>query len=112
MMVLRPIGDFFGFVMRPIMIMLLRKFIIPWYSKMYPQMMKWGTDIGTKLAGALSALADGDIAGAFAAIWGEVDWGDTIWKVLKVAITPLAIGAIIAGAMGSGDGTGFNVIVC
>jgi len=110
MMVLRPIGDFFGFIMRPIMIMLLRKFIIPWYTKMYPQMMKWGTEIGTKLAGALGALADGDVGGAFAALWGEVDWGAEIWKVLKVAITPLAIGDLIFGALGEGDNTGFNAI--
>tara|TARA_R110002020_G_scaffold128446_1_gene287907 strand:- start:5007 stop:6653 length:1647 start_codon:yes stop_codon:yes gene_type:complete len=110
MMVLRPIGDFFGFIMRPIMIMLLRKFIIPWYTKMYPQMMKWGTEIGTKLAGALGALADGDVGGAFAALWGDVDWGDLVWKVLKLVITPIAIGDLIFGVMGEGDNSGFNAM--
>ena len=96
MMVLRPIGDFFGFIMRPIMIMLLRKFIIPWYTKMYPQMMKWGTEIGTK--------------GAFAALWGDVDCGDLVWKVLKLVITPIAIGDLIFGVMGEGDNSGFNAM--
>jgi hypothetical protein len=110
MMVLRPIGDFFGFIMRPVMIMLLRKFIIPWYTKMYPQMMKWGTEIGTKLAGALGALADGDVGGAFAALWGDVDWGDLVWKVLKLVITPIAIGDLIFGMMGEGDNSGFNAM--
>ena len=53
MMVLRPIGDFFGFVMRPILLVLLRKFILPWYSKMYPVMLKMGTDIGNMVAGTI-----------------------------------------------------------
>ena len=30
MMILRPIGDFFGFMFRPILLMLLTKFILPW----------------------------------------------------------------------------------
>jgi len=43
---LRPIGDFFGFVMRPIFIMLLRSFILPWYKYAYPFYQKWGNKIG------------------------------------------------------------------
>ena len=57
MMILRPIGDFFGFLMRPILIMLLRKFIIPWYTTMYPKMIKWGTDVGNSLAAIIAILA-------------------------------------------------------
>jgi len=74
MMVLRPIGDFFGFLFRPILIMLLRKFIIPWYTKMYPVMMKMGNIIGEKLSGAFEALASGDVAGAFAILFEGVDF--------------------------------------
>ena len=74
MMVLRPIGDFFGFLFRPILIMLLRKFIIPWYTKMMPVMMKMGDLIGKKLAGAFEALASGDVAGAFAILFAGVDF--------------------------------------
>lgn len=108
MMILRPIGDFFGFIMRPIMIMLLRKFIIPWYTKMYPQMMKWGTEIGTKLAGALGALADGDVAGAFGALWGDVDWGTVVWNAVKAVLPILAVSDLIAGIFGEGNNAGFN----
>ena len=78
MMVLRPIGDFFGFLFRPILIMLLRKFIIPWYTKMYPVMMKMGNIIGEKLSGAFEALAAGDVAGAFAILFEEVDFNQIL----------------------------------
>ena len=74
MMVLRPIGDFFGFLFRPILIMLLRKFIIPWYTKMYPAMIKMGDLIGNKLSGAFEALATGDVVGAFAILFAGVDF--------------------------------------
>jgi hypothetical protein len=74
MMVLRPIGDFFGFLFRPIMIMLLRKFIIPWYTKMYPVMMQMGDIIGRKLAGAFEALAEGDVMKAFGILFADVTW--------------------------------------
>jgi hypothetical protein len=50
MMVLRPIGDFFGFIMRPIMVLMLRKFIIPFYQKYMPIMIKLGDHIGKLVA--------------------------------------------------------------
>jgi len=75
MMVLRPIGDFFGFLFRPILIMLLRKFIIPWYTKLMPVMIKMGNLIGEKLSGAFEALAKGDVALAFALLFKDVDFG-------------------------------------
>lgn len=46
MLVLRPIGDFFGFLLRPIVIMLLRRFILPFYQKYLPLMIQMGNDIG------------------------------------------------------------------
>jgi hypothetical protein len=49
-MILRPIGDFFGFLMRPVLIMLMRKLILPWYQRMMPTMIKMGDDIGKILA--------------------------------------------------------------
>ena len=49
MLVLRPIGDFFGFLFRPILILLLRKFIIPFYQEYMPLMRKLGGDIGNFL---------------------------------------------------------------
>ena len=45
MLILRPIGDFFGMLMRPILIMLLRKFIIPFYQVVYPVFLNWARDI-------------------------------------------------------------------
>jgi len=45
MLILRPIGDFFGMLMRPILIMLLRKFIIPFYQTVYPVFLSWARDI-------------------------------------------------------------------
>jgi len=48
-MLLRPIGDFFGFLLRPIVIMLMRMFIIPFYRTMYPFFRDWGTKIGEAL---------------------------------------------------------------
>jgi hypothetical protein len=48
-LILRPIGDFFGFVFRPILILLLRKFIIPFYQKVYPWFIRNGKILGELL---------------------------------------------------------------
>jgi hypothetical protein len=45
-LILMPIGTFFGALLRPILIMLLRKFIIPFYSSMMPTLMNLGTQVG------------------------------------------------------------------
>ena len=58
MLILRPIGDFFGFIMRPIMVLMLRKFIIPWYKDVYPVMKKLGTWIGNQATNIINKLAD------------------------------------------------------
>ena len=58
MMILRPIGDFFGFLMRPILVMLLRKFIIPWYTTLYPKMIKWGDYLGNIVAAIMGLSFD------------------------------------------------------
>tara|TARA_R110000824_G_scaffold80999_4_gene203462 strand:- start:1346 stop:2908 length:1563 start_codon:yes stop_codon:yes gene_type:complete len=83
MMVLRPIGDFFGFLFRPIMIMLLRKFIIPWYTKLMPVMIHMGQLIGEKLSGAFEALAEGDVAKAFALLFADVDFKAILGDALQ-----------------------------
>ena len=49
MMLLRPIGDFIGFLLRPIMVMLLVRFIIPFYRTALPFMQKAGDWIGNKI---------------------------------------------------------------
>jgi hypothetical protein len=48
-LILMPIGTFFGAMLRPILITLLRKFIVPFYSTWMPVMMKWGGKAGTFL---------------------------------------------------------------
>ena len=58
LMLLRPIATFFGMIMRPIMIVMLRKFIIPFYQKYMPAMMILGDKIGKFIAGGL-----GDVFG-------------------------------------------------
>jgi len=54
MLILKPIGDFFGFIMRPIMILMLRKFIIPFYQSAYP----WFAKTGMKLGEDITKLLD------------------------------------------------------
>ena len=45
-LILMPIGTFFGALLRPILILLLRKFIIPMFSTWMPIMMSAGTQLG------------------------------------------------------------------
>ena len=49
MFVLRPIGDFVGFLLRPLMIYLLRNVFLPWYRQMAPIMRLWGGSLGNDL---------------------------------------------------------------
>jgi hypothetical protein len=50
MMIFRPIGDFIGFMLRPILVMLLRNFIIPWYKDAMPIMQSMGAIFGSSIA--------------------------------------------------------------
>jgi len=116
MLVLRPIGDFFGFVMRPIMILLLRKFIIPWYTVMLPLMQTFGDQLGQLIIGVGGKLLKGDIAGAFALLFEGVDLTtklgtilkDLIWGVLKAVIPVFAVSDIITGLFGIGNSEWFT----
>ena len=92
MLVLKPIGDFFGFLMRPIMILLLRKFIIPFYQKVYPWFATTGAKIGTDIAKVMDALTtEGAIVVAIGAVTAALggtlaikDWLDDK-KMTKLA---------------------------
>jgi len=46
MLILRPIGDFFGFFLRPIVIYFLRSVALPFYKQMRPVMQRLGTVLG------------------------------------------------------------------
>ena len=45
-LILMPIGTFFGALLRPILVLLLRKFIVPMYSKFMPMALKVGGQVG------------------------------------------------------------------
>ena len=92
MLILRPIGDFFGFIMRPIMVMMLRKFIIPWYKDVYPIMKKLGTWIGNQVAPAVEATAN------FLSTGGG--------QATAIATTAATAGVIIANKKGLFKGIG------
>jgi len=81
MLVLRPIGDFIGFMLRPIMLMVLTKFILPFYQNALPMMQEMGTLVGETLVpyiekiflafGALGKIIWG--LGEYIASWGSDD---------------------------------------
>ena len=56
MMIFRPIGDFFGFFLRPIFVYLLRKFIIPFYQTYLPLMQELGQTLGEGVVGFLESI--------------------------------------------------------
>ena len=90
MLILRPIGDFIGFILRPVMVYILRKFIIPWYKDVYPVMKTLGTDIGNEITNTLSDLTGENGLGSQISALGKV--------VAGIGITGIAIkGAGVAG---------------
>jgi len=89
-LILMPIGTFFGALLRPILILLLRKFIIPFYSTYMPQWMKLGTDIGNFIAGwSIDKLEESRND-------GKLTWEDFA----------LTINDLFFKNSGTGDGTG------
>ena len=62
-LILMPIGTFFGALLRPILIMLLRKFIIPFYSTAMPTLMNLGTEVGNAIVDFMDD--------PWKAIWGD-----------------------------------------
>lgn len=91
MLILRPIGDFIGFILRPISIMFLQQ-VIPFYKFMYPLVKKYGTIIGewfgehADLTGVIFALLFGvvtkiigdlvqDALKALSSAFSKINWG-------------------------------------
>ena len=56
-LILRPFGDFFGFILRPIAMAFLAS-VIPFFKEMYPRMMEWGNEIGNSLVPTVIAILD------------------------------------------------------
>ena len=87
---LRPIGDFFGFIMRPIFIMFLRSFILPWYKVAYPFYQKWGNKIGDLMSNfTLQGFAD--------LMWEWFDKADVEMKIFTTALATAAGGLGLGG---------------
>jgi len=113
MLILRPIGDFFGFIMRPVMILLLRKFIIPFYQFLYPKLMKLGTEIGESLSGKLGAILSGDPEKILKEFFGFDKENDlfTNFTNAVIGITTILGGAGIAGVTLYGSLLAFRTLV-
>lgn len=89
MFILRPIGDFIGFMLRPILMVFLRYIALPFYKHFYPIMQKYGNTIGEGLA-SLLLLAIGffqDPAGALKKAFDGLP--DTVRKIIDV-VFPMA----------------------
>ncbi len=67
MLILRPIGDFFGFLLRPIIIYFLRSVALPFYKTWQPIARKLGTFLGVGVADRQSEIDS--IGGK--AVWEE-----------------------------------------
>lgn len=66
-LVLRPFGDFFGFILRPIAMAFLAS-VIPFFKEMYPRMMEWGNEIGNSLVPFVKMILD-----TVGSIWSFLD---------------------------------------
>ena len=91
-LILRPFGDFIGFVLRPIAMLFLST-VMPFFRKAYPFLANLGNIVGTK-------LAEGDILGAIFAITEKI----TIWDVLDYLMGNKENTAGQVGAVGAGLG--------
>jgi len=49
LMIFRPIGDFIGFFLRPLIVFFLRNIALPWYRLAAPLMRQWGSTLGEGL---------------------------------------------------------------
>jgi len=74
-LVLRPFGDFIGFILRPIAMLLLST-VMPFFREAYPLLAQLGTEIGEK-------LVKGDILGAIFALGEKISPWDVLDYVFK-----------------------------
>lgn len=79
MLVLRPIGDFIGFMLRPIMLMVLTKFILPFYQNALPMLQEAGTLLGETIVPWIEKLFLG-IVGAGQMIVGALTFNGDMYK--------------------------------
>ncbi len=86
MLILRPIGDFFGFFLRPLIIYFLRSVALPFYRQWRPIMMQLGAFLGTQLRDNLKEAG----AARGKAIWEEGFGLEDVIKNYKASLLTIA----------------------
>lgn len=54
MLMLKPIADFIGLLLRPFMVLFLQYVVLPFYKHVYPWFSKYGTSVGEALSKAVT----------------------------------------------------------
>ena len=88
MLILRPIGDFFGAMLRPIMLFFLKNIAIPWF-KQGKSLMDFGASTGKRILGFLLKPVETISAGIWASFGGIFDWITGILSEVKIFGTPI-----------------------
>jgi hypothetical protein len=84
-LILRPFGDFLGFILRPIAMMFLAS-VMPFFKEAYPLLAELGTALGGKLAELLK---------------GEIDPIEFLKSVLNLTFTAITPASVLAWVFGS-----------
>ena len=84
-LILRPFGDFLGFILRPIAMMFLAS-VMPFFKEAYPLLAELGTALGGKLAELLK---------------GEIDPIEFLKSVLNLTFTAITPQSVLAWVFGS-----------
>ena len=88
MLILRPIGDFFGAMLRPIMLFFLKNIAIPWF-KQGKSLMDFGASTGKRILGFLLKPVETISAGIWASFGGLFDWISGILSEVKILGQPI-----------------------
>jgi len=84
-LILRPFGDFLGFILRPIAMMFLAS-VMPFFKEAYPLLAELGTALGGKLAELLK---------------GEIDPIEFLKSILNLTFTAITPQSVLAWVFGS-----------
>jgi len=93
-LILRPFGDFFGFILRPIAMAFLST-VMPFFKDMYPRMMTLGDQIGNSLLPLVTSILV-----VLESIFGVLDYASDPKNQESISQS----GTIIAGGLGSTAG--------